>query len=185
LPRRTKDTRRSPGQLVAPCGGQSVRAIRTPAPRHCGLSPSHAPEHNASRDHGGARSCDIPPSRGALAQAFLASPSWRTARHVLPTPLRRRSAPRSLSCSRSRPRSDSQSRSIFYSLPQRCYARHGVDRPASRHAGAALPASTFSLVQHGSAAMLKPMIDIPLASLRCPPEALPGRPETADTVAAA
>jgi hypothetical protein len=29
------------------------------------------------------------------------------------------------------------------------------------------------------------MIDIPLASLRCPPEALPGRPETADTVAAA
>jgi hypothetical protein len=33
--------------------------------------------------------------------------------------------------------------------------------------------------------MLKPMIDIPLASLRCPPEALPGRPETADTVAAA
>ena len=41
------------------------------------------------------------------------------------------------------------------------------------------------LVQHGSAAMLKPMIDIPLASLRCPPEALPGRPETADTVAAA
>ena len=27
-------------------------------------------------------------------------------------------------------------RPIFYSLPQRrCYARHGVDRPASRHAG--------------------------------------------------
>ena len=25
---------------------------------------------------------------------------------------------------------------IFYSLPRRrCYARHGVDRPASRHAG--------------------------------------------------
>ena len=56
---------------------------------------------------------------------------------------------------------------------------------ASRHAGPALPASTSSLVQHGRAAMLKPMIDIPLASLRCPPEALPGRPETADTVAAA
>jgi hypothetical protein len=31
--------------------------------------------------------------------------------------------------------------------------------------------------------MLKPMIDNPLASLRCPPEALHGRPETADTVA--
>ena len=30
--------------------------------------------------------------------------------------------------------------------------------------------------------MLKPMIDIPLASLRRPPEALHGRPETADTV---
>jgi hypothetical protein len=33
--------------------------------------------------------------------------------------------------------------------------------------------------------MLKPKDDIPLASLRCPPEALPGRPEAADTVAAA
>ena len=32
--------------------------------------------------------------------------------------------------------------------------------------------------------MLKPIIDISLASLRGPPEALPGRPETADTVAA-
>ena len=28
------------------------------------------------------------------------------------------------------------------------------------------------LVQHGSAAMLKPMIDDPSSSLRCPPEAL-------------
>ena len=36
------------------------------------------------------------------------------------------------------------------------------------------------------AAMPKPKDrDIPLASLRCPPEALPGRPETADMVAAA
>src|SRR5271165_2281024 len=36
-----------------------------------------------------------------------------------------------------------QSRPIFYSLPRRrCYTRHGVDRPASRHAGPALPAST-------------------------------------------
>jgi hypothetical protein len=79
-----------------------------------------------------------------------------------------------------------QSRPIFYSLPRRrCYARHGVDRPASRHAGAALPASTSSSAQHGSTAMLKPMIDISPASLRCPPEALPGRPEAADTVAAA
>jgi hypothetical protein len=33
--------------------------------------------------------------------------------------------------------------------------------------------------------MLKPMIDDPIASLLCPREALPGRPETADTVAAA
>jgi hypothetical protein len=33
-------------------------------------------------------------------------------------------------------RFDAQSRPIFYSLPRgRCYARHGVDRPASRHAG--------------------------------------------------
>jgi hypothetical protein len=56
---------------------------------------------------------------------------------------------------------------------------------ASRHAGPALPASTSSLVQHGCAAMLKPMIDIPLASVRCLPEALPERPETADTVVAA
>ena len=33
-------------------------------------------------------------------------------------------------------RSDAQSRPIFYSLPRRrCCARHGVDRPASRHAG--------------------------------------------------
>jgi hypothetical protein len=74
---------------------------------------------------------------------------------------------------------------IFYSLPRRrCYARHGVDRPASRHAGLH---SRFHVpsVQHGSVAMPKPMIDIPLASLRCPPEALPRGPETADTVAAA
>jgi hypothetical protein len=65
-----------------------------------------------------------------------------------------------------------------------CYARHGVDRPAGRYAGLH---SRFHVpsVQHGSATMLKPMIDIPLASLRCPPEALPGRPETDDTVAAA
>jgi hypothetical protein len=35
-------------------------------------------------------------------------------------------------------RSDAQSRPIFYSLSRRrCYARHGVDRPASRHGGAA------------------------------------------------
>ena len=47
-----------------------------------------------------------------------------------------------------------QPRPIFYSLPQRrCYARRGVDRPASRHAGPALPASTSPLVQHGCAAM--------------------------------
>jgi hypothetical protein len=32
--------------------------------------------------------------------------------------------------------------------------------------------------------MLKRMIDVPLASLRCPSEDLPGRPETADTVMA-
>ena len=33
-------------------------------------------------------------------------------------------------------RSDAQSRPIFYSLPRRrCYARRGLDRPASRHAG--------------------------------------------------
>jgi hypothetical protein len=33
-------------------------------------------------------------------------------------------------------RFDAQSRPIFYSLPRRrCYARHGVDRLASRHAG--------------------------------------------------
>ncbi len=31
---------------------------------------------------------------------------------------------------------DTQSRLILYSLPRRrCYAQHGVDRPASRHAG--------------------------------------------------
>ena len=35
------------------------------------------------------------------------------------------------------------------------------------------------------APMSKPKNDIPLASLRGPPEALPGRPETADTVVAA
>ena len=59
---------------------------------------------------------------------------------------------------------------------------YGVDRPASRYAGLR---SRFHVpsVQHGCAAMLKPMIDIPLASLRCPRKALPRRPETADTVA--
>jgi len=59
-----------------------------------------------------------------------------------------------------------------------CSSRRG-------YAGAALPASTSSSAQHGSAAMLKPMINIPLASLRRPPEALHGRPGTVDTVAAA
>ena len=58
-------------------------------------------------------------------------------------------------------------------------------KPASHFVVHSRRHSTFSSAQHGSAAMLKPMIDIPLASLRCPPEALPGRPETADTVAAA
>jgi hypothetical protein len=58
-----------------------------------------------------------------------------------------------------------------------------IDRPVDTQGCA--PASTSSLAQHGSAAMLKPMIDDPIASLLCPPEALPGRPETADTVAAA
>ena len=33
---------------------------------------------------------------------------------------------------------------------------HGVDRPTGRHAGPALPASTSSLVQRGSAVMPKP-----------------------------
>ena len=47
-------------------------------------------------------------------------------------------------------------RLIFYSLPQRrCYARHGVDRPAGRHAGLH---SRFHVpsVQHGCAAMPVP-----------------------------
>ena len=73
---------------------------------------------------------------------------------------------------------------IFHSLPRRrCYARHGraVDEPFFTPG----PPPTSSSAYHGSAAMLKPMIDNPIASLRCPPEALPGRPETADTVAAA
>jgi hypothetical protein len=79
-----------------------------------------------------------------------------------------------------------KARPIAYSSsPTRAILKNGVDRPASRHAGPAPPASTSSLVQHGRAAMPKPMIDIPLASLRCRPEALPGRSETADTVAAA
>jgi hypothetical protein len=58
-----------------------------------------------------------------------------------------------------------------------------IDRPVDTRG--ALPASTSSPAQHGSAAMLKPMIDIPLASWRCRPAALPGRPGTADKVAAA
>ena len=52
--------------------------------------------------------------------------------------------------------SEGQSRPIFYSLPRRrCYARHGVDRPAGRHAGLH---SRFHVpsVQHGSAAMPVP-----------------------------
>jgi hypothetical protein len=42
-------------------------------------------------------------------------------------------------------------------LPRRqpCYVLRGVDRPASRDAGPALPASTSALVQRGSAAMHK------------------------------
>jgi hypothetical protein len=57
-----------------------------------------------------------------------------------------------------------------------------IDRPVDT--GAALRFHVPS-VQHGSAAMLKPMIDVPLVSLRCRPEALLERPETVDTVAAA
>jgi hypothetical protein len=58
-----------------------------------------------------------------------------------------------------------------------------IDRPVDTQ-GCAL---CFHVI-HSAAwkrTMLKPMIGIPLASLRCPPEALPGRLETADTVAAA
>jgi hypothetical protein len=58
-----------------------------------------------------------------------------------------------------------------------------IDRPVETQGCA--PASTSSSAQHGSAPMLTPMIDNPLAFLRCRPEALPRRPETADTVAAA
>jgi hypothetical protein len=68
-------------------------------------------------------------------------------------------------------------RPTFYSLPRRqCYARQEVDRPASRHAGLH---SRFHVpsVQHGCAAMLKPMIDIPLASLRCPQRLYPDDPK--------
>jgi hypothetical protein len=57
-----------------------------------------------------------------------------------------------------------------------------IDRPVDTQDCA--PASTSSPAQHGSAAMLKPMIDIPIASLQWPLEALPGQLETADTVAA-
>jgi hypothetical protein len=76
-------------------------------------------------------------------------------------------------CQFDKPNGSARNRRIVYSLfRRRCYARHGVDRPAGLHAGPALPASTSSLVQRGSAAMLKPMIEIPVASLRCAPEAL-------------
>ena len=58
-----------------------------------------------------------------------------------------------------------------------------IDRPVDTQGCA--PASTSSSAQHGSAAMPKPMIAIPLASLRRPSETLPRRPEKADKVAAA
>ena len=61
-----------------------------------------------------------------------------------------------------------QSRPIFYSLPRRrCYAGHGVDRPASRHAGLR---SRFHVpsVQHGSAAMPMPLRPVDQASALAP-----------------
>jgi hypothetical protein len=58
-----------------------------------------------------------------------------------------------------------------------------IDRPVDTQGCA--PCFHVLPAQHGSAPMLKPMIDIPLASLRCHPEALSRQPETADTVAAA
>ena len=57
---------------------------------------------------------------------------------------------------------------MFYSLPwRRCYARHGVDRLASRHAGLH---SRFHVpsVQHGSAVMPVPAATGDLASALAP-----------------
>jgi hypothetical protein len=84
---------------------------------------------------------------------------------VLPTPLRRRSAPRSLPYSRCRARSDARSRSIFYSLPRLgCYARQGVDRLREPTRRDALSASTSSPAQHGSAPCSSCTIRFELAS---------------------
>jgi hypothetical protein len=47
-----------------------------------------------------------------------------------------------------------------------CSTRRGTGRSTRRTCTSCFHAR---LVRHGSAAMLKPMIDIPLASLRCPP----------------
>ena len=66
----------------------------------------------------------------------LREPAGATAGHVLPTPPRppQRPAVRRVQGAGRVP--EGQSRPIFYSLPRRrCYGRHGVDRPASRHAG--------------------------------------------------
>jgi hypothetical protein len=52
--------------------------------------------------------------------------------------------------------SAAENRLIVYSSPaDPCYVQHGVDRLTSRHAGSALPASTSSSMQRGSAAMPK------------------------------
>ena len=138
--------------------------MRLAAVSHCGPLPRYAPRTTRSLAN---------PNHGAL----TTSPSAATQ-----NPAGSRGWPRPARLER---RSDAQSIGhVFYSLlRRRCYARHGVDRPASRHAGPRSLLPRPPQRPHGSTAMLKPMIDVPLASLRRPPDALPGRSETADTVA--
>ena len=98
------------------------------------------------------------------------SPTWAGAflRHPQRPP---RSGPGGLWSASASPigtRSDAQSRPIFYSLPQRrCYARRGVDRPASRQAGLHSRFHVHS-VQHGSAAMPVPSATCDQASALAP-----------------
>ena len=97
---------------------------------------------SGGRARTGFRGVGLPPSRPRL-RRFWASPrrlaGHSSSRGGVPVHALSRAGARRSRETREvslTPRSDMHCRPIFYSLPQRrCYARHGVDRPAGRHAG--------------------------------------------------
>jgi adenylate cyclase len=112
-----------------------ARALRRGAAhRAARRRPAHGPSCDArGLPEGALLQRPRPVQRGVRAAAAVALAALRGPRDTLSDALLRVEAAGHVYCPLARP----------------CYVQHGVDRPAGRHAGPALPASTSSLVQHG------------------------------------